>query len=382
MSDYNWANSPKPEAAVIGLDVWGRPVADSLLLNKPNAELISHGEYVDKLGEILDNYQIIEDPASEDRGEPTTFGITIANADAAKNGIVVQVSTSGSSLEDNPSNAVELADNALLHPDKAFVYIESLGNGNTSALTKEEQQQAKRNGLLVVPPDSRERVDIYEAFPTIQAMARALGTLDGPITHISADDTGAHIAAALMAALPPDSVERALLYNSTNMRQLSALHHALGKLGAMTIGNWRYARTTEDPLAVNKDRRQEAIKVLGDQFGSKATQLRSVRSGTFNPGKMQGEAQIFRHGRAATIHAAAALATQANVKLTYGLASGSVNYPGTEGVDDFLLQIADASAQMRDDYAKVLAVEVPLGHYGHSYHPLARLAIQDYALDR
>lgn len=381
MTDYKWGNSPKLEAAVIGLDVWGRPLADSLFLNKPDADLISRDEYVDKLGEILDNYQIVEDPTSEDRGEPTTFGITIANAAAAKNGIVVQVSTSGSSLEDNPSNAVELADNALLHPDKAFVYVESLGNGNTSALTEEEQQKAKQNGLLVTP-DSRERVDIYEAFPTIQAMARALGTLDGPITHISADDTGAHIAAALMAALPPDSVERAFLYNSTNMREISALRHTLGKLGAMTIGNWQYARTTEDPLAVNKDRRKEAIEVLGDQFGSKATQLRSVRSGTFNPGKMKGEIQIFRRGRAAAIHAAAALATQANVKLTYGLASGSINYPGTEGVDDFLLQVADASPQLRDDYAKVLVVEVPLGHYGHSYHPLARLAIQDYALNR
>lgn len=387
--NYAWGNSPElsvkelaPQAAE------GHPAeigVRDIVLPRPYISSINADSHNAKLGEILDNYQIIEDPKGEDRGEPATFGVTVANADAADQGIVVRVSTSGSSLKNNPSNAVELADDALVNPGIAFAYVESLGNGNTSALTDEEQKAAKKDGMLVSPIPGQGRNTVYEAFPTIQAMARALDTLKGDVTHISADDTGAHIASALLSALPAGTMERAFLYNPTNLRNLSSLSYGAGKLIAMTYGNLRYGSVSEDRLAVSKGRRQDAIDVLGKEFASKTTQLRSVRQGTFNPGKMKGEVAIFRrgkhHGQAARAHAVGGLQRHPDLKITYGFAANGPNYPGTEKAAKFLLSVYE-EAGLGIEFDQIRGVELPLGQYGHTYQPQARMAAQNHAFRR
>lgn len=387
--NYEWGNSPELWADRVAFSHYNfgvsRVTSDVELRTSdiPLAMAGKQSEYTDKLIEIRDNLRIIEDPDASESGKPVTAEITIANSDRLRDGkgIVLQVSTSGSTIVENPSNGVELADNALLNSDYAFVYLSSLGNGGTSGLTAEELKQAKRNGSLV---------ENYEAIPTLHAISRALGII-GEVTHVSSDDTGAHIASALLTALPENQAQSAFLYNPKNLRDLSRLRYGLGMLKAMTVDNYAYGLASNDPLKVDGSRREEAKKIFGEEFKNSVERKRAG-AGTFNPGKMKDETDIFRrgpsHGSPAVRHARAALNRHDNLLMTYGLPTKSINYPGAEEVDTFMNYVGVIGIKeserggIGNKFSRVEVLEIPLGHYGHSHYPMARLAMQEYAFNR
>ncbi len=342
------------------------------------------GQYKQKLVEIRDNLEIIEDPQTGD-----TFEITIVNKDILEDGVgaVVQISTSNSTIPDNPGNAIELAQNAVINPNRAIIYVASPGNGGSISLTDEELLHAKQDGLLVQRSswqglDSPPPAELYEAFPTIQALARALGTLDDRVTHLSSDASGAHYSSALMTALPEGQLEAAFLYNPTNISSLSALGYKFRMLKEIATQG-RYGDAAER-MAVTSERIDEARQIMGKDFGAKATQL---RSGTFRLSKMMNEAQIYRGGwagepgKAAKTHLTIGLSRQPDAKVTYAFPEFSANYKRPNDIAEFMRSALDIGG-FSLDAAGVEGYKLPVGQYWHSHHPFARLALQDEAFNR
>lgn len=392
--NYEWGNSPEVLAdRVIVSEFYEISRPGEVSIEKPDVSTMAErkSEYTDKLIEIRDNLEIVEDPQSPEYSPPVTAEITVANADRLKDGkgVVLQVSTSGSTMVENPSNGVEMADNALLNPDYAFIYMASLGNGGTSGLVDAELERAKKDGSLIWANEIQGGI----AVPTIRAIARALDTV-GEITHVSSDDTGAHISSALLAALPENQAQSAFLYNPKNLRDLSRLRYGLGMLKAMTVENYAYGLASDDPLKVDGSRREDAKKIFGKDFKDKVERKRAS-AGTFNPGKMKDETDIFRrgpaHGSPAVKHTVAALDRHEDLRITYALPTESVNYPGKEEVDAFLGYTRWGHLRQPEgedgygrpsNFSRTEVLEIPIGHYGHTHYPTGRLALQAYAFNR
>lgn len=346
-------------------------------------------ELREKVTEIANSYKIIGDPKSTE-ANPKQFGIAVANGHLLELGVpaVVMMSTSGSSLynaegkPNNEGNAIELAYMAFKHPEKPIVYVESPGNGNSTDLTTEEYQLATQDGKLVheVRYNSG-KIAGYESFGTLEALARALDNEGISVSHLSSNAGGAHFSTALLAALPENSVERAFLYNPTNISDRNVVALTLGNLKEI-ITQGKYAKSSKDPLQLTDERKKMAQEVMS---AIPKRKIDLIRGATHNPAKLSRQQKIFRHGnangQAAAVQSVIGQVRHADLRQTFVFPEFASHYKDPGDFVDFMQIIGKLGGQVIE-LTDLESLKIPMGQYGHSHFPTVRATLEGYAFNR
>lgn len=351
--------------------------------------LFTEAQLETKVTEIADNYKVIGDPKSTE-AKPKQFGITVVNAHLIDEGVpaILMMSTSGSSLYDekgnpnNEGNALELAYMAFKHPDRPIVYAESPGDGNSVDLEVEEYKEAAKDGKLVDEArDNRGRIIAYEAFETMQSLARALSEAGILISHISSNASGAHFSTGLMAALPKNSVERAFLYNPSNISDRNIVALTIGGLKEIATQG-KYGKVSKDPLRLTDERKEMARRVMGSVTKRRIDQARAI---THNPVKLWRQQQIFRrgnvNGQSAAVQSVVSQLQHREVRQTYVFPEFAAQYKGPKDFIKFMQLVGELGGsvvEMND----IESLKIPLGQYGHSHYPTVRQTLEGYAFNR
>ncbi|HUA12891.1 MAG TPA: hypothetical protein VL989_00060 [Candidatus Sulfotelmatobacter sp.] len=389
--DYDYGNhSPLEIVRLVAHHSYTEIDPHASLDYDPHAQpLFTEAQLEVKVGEIVDNYQVIVDPKSTE-ANPKQFGITVANEHLLGDGVpaILMLSTSGSSLYDergnpnNEGNALELAYMAFEHPTKPIVYVESPGNGNSTDLEDEEYREATRDGKLIRESrDASGRVVDYKAFETIQALARALADVGIGVSHISSNATGAHFSSALMAALPKDSVERAFLYNPSNIsdRNIVVLTYA-GLKEVFTQG--RYRKRSRDPLRLTAERKEMARRIMGSVTKRRIDQ---ARASTHNPAKLRRQQKIFRHGnntgQSAAVQLVAGQLQHPGARQTIVFPEFAAQYKSPRDFERFMGIVSELMGHLVDLHY-IESLKLPLGQYGHSHYPTVRQTLENYSFNR
>lgn len=374
-----------PTIGTMALDPHG-----SLNHDTTDAPLFTEAELEERATELVDEYRIVADPAWTPE-KPHHFGITIGNKHLLDQGIpaVVIFSTSGSALFDqngepgNEGNLLELAYATFAHPDQPIIYIESPGNGNSTDFLKEEYERAMENGKLV--EETRNMAGVitgYEATETMQGLARALEHAGIPVSHLTANASGTHMATALSAALPKDTLERAFLYNPTNISDRASLALALGTFKEI-LTQKKYQRASKDPLYMTDERKEMARRVMGSVKKSK---LAEARSSTHNPAKHRKQNAIFRrgnkHGQSAAVHAVVSEMRHKALLQTFVVPEFASQYKDADkDFAEFMRHVTELGGSVIN-LASLESLKIPLGQYGHSHYPTGRLTLENYAFNR
>jgi hypothetical protein len=364
------------------------------LINNPAAQpLFSESQLKDKVGEIAQNYRVIFDPRSTE-ADPKHFGVTIANEHLLAEGVpaVLILSTEASSLYDkggnvnNHANALELAYTAFKYPDRPIVYMETPGNGNSVILTKDEVAQAAEDGkLLHESRDESGKLTEYEAFETVQAMVRALEDGGIKVSHISSNAGGAHVATALESALPKGTMDRAFLYNLTNISDQNWIRLSIAK-GWEIFTQGKYAKNSHDPLKLTEERKEMARQVLGDASKNIVKRrLQQARASTHSISKLKGQQKIFRrgnkHGQSGAVQLVAAQLQHPDLKQTVVLPAFAAQYRDPQDFVRFMeivSQLGGKAIVVED----IESLTIPMGQYGHSHYPTVRQTLESYAFHR
>lgn len=341
----------------------------------------------DKVGEVVHNYTAISDPESTE-SQPKQFGFTVANKDKMLAGIpgILLFTTNASSIYDeefnpnNEGNVLEQAYAAFYHPELPIYLIESPGTGNSVDFTDDEYSSAAKDGRLVSTEiDDEGRITSYEAFPTLQAIRRALEAAGVSIGYISANATGAHIGAAFETTLEPGSIEKSFLYNPTNISDRTFIGFNLAAIREV-ITQGRYK--SHDPLQLTDERKAMAKAIMSDRPKRKLDQIRAQ---THNPRKLLRQSQIWRrgdrHGQAAAVHGVAAQMQHPEARHTYVLPQFAAQYKSPEDFDKFVQAITKLGGFARE-VNDIESLLTPLGQYGHSHFPTVRQTLESYAFER
>lgn len=360
----------------------------------PNPEpLFTEVQLRDKVTEIATNYHTIYDPASAE-GEPKQFGITITNRHRLDEGVpaIVILSSGAASLYDEKGNvntydnALEIAYTAFKYPDQPVVYIESPGNGNSVNLTDEEYDQAAHDGKLVHESRSPSgKITEYEAFETFQAMARALADAGITISHMSSNAAGAHASTALMAALPEGTMDRAFLYNPTNISDRNWLWLTALTLKEIATQS-KYANTSKDPLKMTPERRAMAKEVMGEASNNIIKRrLQQARASTHNLGKLKRQQKMFRrgnaHGQSGAVQLVVSQMRHQALRQTVVLPEFAAQYKDPRDFQEFAHLVRVLGGNVIE-IADVETLSIPLGQYGHSHYPSVRQTFESYAFKR
>ena len=351
--------------------------------------LFTEAELEEKVTEVADNYRVIGDPQSSE-ANPKVFGVTIVNKHLLDEGIpgILMMSTTGSSLYDekgnpnNEGNALELAYMAIKHPDRPIVFVESPGDGNSVDLENEEYREAAKDGKLIHETRGISgRIVKYEPFQTLQSLARALEYSEIRVSHISSNGTGAHFSTALMTGMQQGAIERAFLYNPSNISDRSTIALTIANLMEIT-GQGKYAKLSKDPLRLTDERKKMARRVMGSITKRKIDQ---ARASTHNPIKLWRQQKIFRRGngvgQSAAVQSVAAQMQHPNIKQTFVFPEFAAQYKSPEDFYEFMRIIGTlggAAVEMTD----IESLQIPLGQYGHSHYPTVRQTLEGYAFNR
>lgn len=388
--DFEYGNHPAIEVIRLVPHI-GRTGLDphASLDNELAEPLFTEAALEDKVTEIADNYKVIGDPRSTE-AQPKHFGMTVANKHLLDEGVpaILVISTNGSNLYDaegnpnNEGNALELAYTAFKYPDRPVVYVESPGNGNSVDLEDEEYKEAAKDGKLVRESrDASGRIVDYEAFETIRALARALAHESINISHISSNATGAHFSTAFMAASPRDSVERAFLYNPSNISDRNVIALTYGTIKEIRTQD-RYKQLSKDPLKLTDERKIMARRVMGSIAKHK---LDLARASTHDPVKMWRQQKIFRrgngHGQSAAVHSVAGQLQHPGAKQTFVFPEFAAQYKRPEDFRKFM-EWVDRLGGRVVEMTDIESLKIPLGQYGHSHYPTARQTLESYGFHR
>jgi hypothetical protein len=355
--------------------------------------LFTEAQLEAKVKEIATHYRVIADPKSTE-AEPKQFGVTMANEHLLAEGVpgILILSSGASSLYDEKGNvntfdnAIEMAYTAFKHPMQPVIYVESPGNGNSVNLTDEEYAQAAQDGKLVHESrDPSGKIVDYESFETLQAMVRALEDAGVQISHTSANAAGAHFSTALAAALPRDSLDRAFLYNPTNISDRNWIWLSL-LTGKEIITQGKYKNASKDPLKLTDERREMARRVMGDASkGIIKRRIQQAQASTHNLGKLKSQQKMFRRGNKKGQAAAAQLVIgqmhHQNLKQTVILPEFAAWYKDPEDFIEFMNQVKKLGGNIIEA-ADVESLSIPLGQYGHSHYPTVRQTLESYAFQR
>jgi hypothetical protein len=346
----------------------------------------------EKIAEIADNYKVVSDPDSP-KTAPRQIGMTIVNKDLLLQGVpgLIIMTTAGSSFYDeefNPNNggiAVEIAYEALANPTKPIVAVESPGTGNSSDLTPDEYKQAMHDGKLVHEVrDHTGKIIEYDAFETVQGIARALGP-EGEgvsISHASAKVSATLFTGALKAALPRDTMERSFDYNPTNISDRNVAALILANLWEIRSQN-KYAESSHDPLKITEERKEMALGILSSAKKRKRDQIRAQ---THNPFKMVRQQQVLsrgnKNGQAAAVHAVAAQQQHHDLLQTFAVPAFAAQYKHTERDIARFMKLIKVLGGSAAELASMQTLELPIGQYAHSYFPTMLATLQANAFNR
>jgi hypothetical protein len=279
-----------------------------------------------------------------------------------------------------------MAYTAFKHPTKPVIYVESPGNGNSVSLTDEEYNQAAQDGKLVQETrDHSGKIVDYEAFETVQAMVRALEDAGISITHTSANAVGAHFSTAVAAALPSDSLERAFLYNPTNISDRNWIWLSV-LTGKEILTQGKYEKASKDPLKLTDERRDMAKRVMGEASkGIVKRRVQQAQASTHNLGKLKSQQKMFRrgnkHGQAAAVQLVAAQMRHHALSQTIVLPEFAAQYKDPKDFVEFMAHVKKLGGNIIE-IADVESLSVPLGQYGHSHYPTVRQTLESYAFQR
>ena len=348
----------------------------------------SREQIIQAITEGVANYQVFTDPKSPEN-EPRHFGGTVVNRHLVAEGApaILMITTVGSSLYDeklnpnNESNLLELAYTALKYPDRPVVLVEAPGNGNSTDLTRDEYRQAAENGRLVHATKDHSGKTDYEAFETLQAMARSLENEGVKIGWVSANASGAHYASAVEAALPAGTMESAFLYNPTNISDRSLLGLTYGTLKEIATQG-KYAEKSRDPLRITEEMKETVRKIMSSAAKRKIDQ---ARASTHNPAKLYRQQQILRrgnrHGQAAAVHVAAAQKRHPDMRQTLVFPEFAAQYKRPEDFQEFM-RIVNELGGLAVNEADLESLQIPLGQYGHAHYPTVRQTLESFAFKR
>jgi hypothetical protein len=396
--DYDYGNRTPiefirlmPKLGNVALD----PHASLELINSPAAQpLFTESQLRDKVAEIAHNYRIIYDPDSSE-SDPRHFGITIANEHLLAEGVpaIIIFSTEASSLYDeegnvnNHANALEIAYTTFKYSDHPVVYVETPGNGNSVNFTKDEVGMASKDGKLMEEKRDEEtgKITEYEVFETIQALDRALEAAGINTGFISANAGGAHVATAFEAVRPTGTLERAFLYNLTNISDQSWIRLSASK-GWEVMTQGKYAKRSHDPLKLTDERKDMAREVLGDASKNIVKRrLQQARASTHSVSKLKGQQKMFRrgnkNGQSGAVQLVAAQMQHPDMKQTVVLPAFAAQYKQPEDFIRFMALVGKlgGNAIMIED---IESLTIPMGQYGHSHYPTVRQTLESYAFHR
>jgi hypothetical protein len=395
--DYEYGNHTRievvrlmPRLGHTALD----PHASLELVNNPaDQPLFTEPQLRDKVGEVANNYRHFYDPRSTE-AEPKHFGGTITKEHLITEGVpaILIFDSEASSLFDeegnvnNHSKALEIAYADFMYSDYPIGSMETPGNGNSVNFTGDEVAQASEDGKLVSEErDPSGQITEYKAFETIQAMVRAVEDAGIKVGYISANAGGAHVATAFEAALPKGTLERAFLYNLTNISDQGWIRLSLAK-GWEILTQSKYDKRSHDLLKMTEERKQMAREVLGDASGSIVKRrIQQARASTHGVSKLKGQQKMFmhgnKHGQSGAVQLVAAQMQHPELKQTVVLPAFAAQYRKPEDFVRFMEIVAELggrAVQIED----VESLTIPMGQYGHSHYPTVRQTLESYAFHR
>jgi hypothetical protein len=394
--DYDYGNHARIEVVKL-VPRLGRaaldPHASLGVLDNTSVTFFTEPQLRNKVGEVAHNYRLFYDPQSTE-AEPKNFGGTITKEHLIAEGVpaILIFDSEASSLYDEKGNvnnhpkALEIAYTDFKYSDHPIVYMETPGNGNSVNFTKDEVGQAAENGKLVSEErDLSGKITEYEAFETIQAMVRAVEDAGIKVGYISANAGGAHVATAFEAALAKGTLERAFLYNLTNISDQGWMRLSLTK-GWEIITQGKYNKRSYDPLKLTDERKQMAREVLGDASGSIVKRrIQQARASTHSVSKLKGQQKMFmhgnKHGQSGAVQLVAAQMQHPELKQTVVLPAFAAQYRNPEDFVRFM-EIVSQLGGMAIQVEDIESLTIPMGQYGHSHYPTVRQTLESYAFNR
>lgn len=360
-----------------------------------------------RLAEIRDNWQLVTDP---EEGSNTILEATVVNEHALnEENSPVLVRISDSTIPEDPSEALRLADYALANPDMMIIHIARPGVGASTGLSDGELERAREDGRLiglnssVWDAENKKFVaGTFDSYPSVKAMARIIHKIKGTrgrITHLCADNIGAHYAAALMSDIPEGDLQRAFFFDPTNisdiygrvtnsLRQIPGQIHAEGftrsyasRLAQEKYEGKIYARYSTDPLAMIPERLQRVERVFDEDFHARVAEERSRARATYMPGEKQIYRNGMKRGNAAAYHLISGLAIHPGAKVSYGISELAAHYESKLDISAFM-ELAYAIGRETVSTMDVECYELPVGGEWERYHPQARMALMDRAFHR
>ncbi len=354
---------------------------------------LPHPAFVERLDELNETYQLIEDPCTHRRYE-----IGIVNQDKADKSLIFMPATIGSSLSTNPENAAILAQQAALDPGSARVYV-----GFPDILRAYELRLLASNGRFTrgnaLNPVEQPFAPAFEA---LFALRRALESIDLYPTHVSADIGGGRLALGMMATLEANTIQAAYLNGVPGVTRV--LNNGLKEI-AEDIRSFKVRRTRSDDVwRVNKEVKHETIanlprvyEGLGRRARILVNQVRVLPDLRLYNQAFNGHSEYVRDKHALLQDTVAAMARQSGTlfmdfkrqskvhDIYYCKRFGAdvmnllVRYfeslKKTEGVED---PSWEAVKQMQDHRLVLLIQNGTQDH--HSDFPLKRSAMEKYAL--
>lgn len=173
------------------------PSPEMLAEQKTAPAEVTEQAYLSRLDEINETFQVLKDGHH-------SLEIALVNSHAAGDQLVLFVSTSLSSLTQNPGNAIELAYRAAANPNTAYLYAAFPGNGRSSGFGPSEQLHRARAGRF-----TKTEGGVYVPLPTVQKAANMLTKASLVPQHISGDESGGRLGMAMMAAFDAGAIKDA-----------------------------------------------------------------------------------------------------------------------------------------------------------------------------
>ena len=352
-------------------------VDSSVQIERPE---INRDIYEQNLEDIDKTWGLITDPKTDKK-----FEIAMANISAPViDGMDAELSTFTSSISGNPGNAVELAENAALHPDRQRVYIASFGNGGSVYWDSKEVKHIKKTGRFTYGGS--------EALPTLAALTRALKSADFIITRLSANSAGGAHATALMGALPEGQVTHAYLKSRPNItnHRLGILWGAGVLLGDI-IDDRKYARASDDPWKLTSDVVKDAVAHMPDIYSKEVQNrhksvLQKARS-SHKASKMWNDLLSFSRGGPEKDYPAVsdtiqALQNQPEALLTLHFPAQDRLYESMPIEAMEFINIAHFIGGTALADGQIEALVAPGKHRDHTKYPGLRWAAEKYAFGR
>jgi hypothetical protein len=355
-----------------------------LALERPE---LSRDRYEQALSDINRSWGVIKGRVVDPK-TGQNFEVAMANLEAPlENGVDIEMSTFTSSISGNPGNAVELAENAALHPERRRIYVASFGNGQSTYWSAEERKYIRKHGRYTAE-DGR-------PLPTVEALARSLKAANLIMTRcFTTNSAGGGYATALMAALPEGQVSHAYFKSRTNVSDHRlALLWGLGILGSDTLDDIIYRKISNDPWKLTGQMIEEAKARLPNVY-SKESQNRHnnivQKAGSSHKiTKMYNDLVAFsrggtRHHHPAAQDTARALQQQPEALMTYHFPLQDRLYNNVEDILTFVYMVYRlgelASSHIADGQIEVLTP--PGKHRDHTQYPGLRWAVEKYAFGR